>query len=129
MIDGRPFPVHMAVADQWKVWYLNAEMALSAPRRAEEAKWMQFFDESFARRHARAFSDMARRVGLEYFLIDCAETRDGKLLIFEADHCAIVHDMDPVSVYPYKPAAMRRLFDAFGAMLKRCAATSRSRAA
>jgi len=129
MIDGRPFPVHMAVADQWKVWYLNADMALSVAHRAEEAKFMQFFDDTFARRHARAFSDMAKRVALDYFLIDCAETSDGKLLIFEADHCAIVHDMDPVNVYPYKPAAMRRLFDAFGAMLKRRAATSRSRAA
>jgi hypothetical protein len=129
MIDGRPFPVHMAIADQWKVWYLNADMALNAPRRAEEAGWMQFFDDSFARRHARAFTDMAARVGLDYFLIDCAETRDGKLLIFEADHCAIVHDMDPVSIYPYKPAAMKKLFDAFGAMLKRRAASARSRAA
>lgn len=129
MIDGRPFPVHMAVADQWKVWYLNADMALSVAHRTEEAKWMQFFDESFARSHARAFADMAARVALDYFLIDCAETRDGKLLIFEADHCAIVHDMDPVSVYPYKPAAMKKLFDAFGAMLKRRAASTKSRAA
>ncbi len=37
--------------------------------------------------------------------------------------------MDPVSVYPYKPAAMKKLFDAFGAMLKRRAAKTASRAA
>jgi hypothetical protein len=129
MIDGRPFPVHMAVGDQWKVWYLNADMALNVAHRTEEAKWMQFFDETFGRRHARAFCDMAKRVGMEYFLIDCAETAGGELLIFEADHCAIVHDMDPVSVYPYKPAAMKKLFDAFGAMLKRRAAKTASRAA
>lgn len=129
MIDGRPFPVHMAVADQWKVWYLNADMALNVAHRTEEAKWMAFFDETFARRHARAFSDMAGRVGLDYFLIDCAETKAGELLIFEADHCAIVHDMDPVNVYPYKPAAMKKLFDAFGAMLKRRAATPAAHAA
>ena len=122
MIDGRPFPVHMAIADQWKVWYLNADMALSVANRAEEAKCMQFFDETFGRRHARAFAEMARRIGLDYFLIDCAETKDGQLLIFEADHCAIVHDMDPVNVYPYKPGAMKKLFDAFGAMLTRRAA-------
>ena len=129
MIDGRPFPVHMAIAEEWKVWYLNADMALNVAHRAEEARWMQFFDENFARHHARAFAEMAGRVGLDYFLIDCAETRDGQLLIFEADHCAIVHDMDPVNVYPYKPGAMRRLFEAFGAMLRRRSPAAASRAA
>jgi hypothetical protein len=129
MIDGRPFPVHMAVADQWKVWYLNADMALNEGHRAEEGKFLLLFDETFGCCHARTLSEMAERVGLDYFLIDCAETRDGQLLIFEADHCAIVHDMDPVNVYPYKPAAMKKLFDAFGAMLRRRAAKATANAA
>ena len=129
MIDGRPFPVHMAIAEEWKVWYLNADMALNVAHRTEEAKFMQFFDENFGRRHARALAELARRVDLDYFLIDCAETRDGDLLVFEADHCAIVHDMDPVNVYPYKPGAMKKLFEAFGGMLRRRAAKAASRAA
>ena len=129
MIDGRPFPVHMAVAEEWKVWYLNADMALNVKHRTEEAQFMSFFDENFGRRHARALAGLAERLGLDYVLIDCAETKDGDLLIFEADHCAIVHDMDPVNVYPYKPAAMKKLFEAFGGMLKRRAAKAASRAA
>ena len=119
----------MAVADQWKVWYLNADMALNTAHRAEEGKFMLMFEENFGRRHARALAAMAARLGLDYFLIDCAQTRDGELLIFEADHCAIVHDMDPVNVYPYKPGAMRKLFDAFAAMLKDKARQGRVEAA
>ncbi|HUE65473.1 MAG TPA: hypothetical protein VMO78_13955, partial [Rhizomicrobium sp.] len=129
MIDGRPFPVHMAIAEEWKVWYLNADMALNVAYRSEEAKFLQFFDDSFGRRHGRALTELARRVDLDYFLIDCAENRDGDLLIFEADHCAIVHDMDPVNVYPYKPGAMKKLFEAFGSMLRRRAAGRDLRAA
>lgn len=129
MIDGRAFPVHMAVADQWKVWYLNADMAVSAPHRMEEARFMECFDDEFGRRHADALTQLSDRIGLEYVLIDCAETRDGDLLVFEADHCAIVHDMDPVSIYPYKPAPMRRLFEAFGTMLRRRASNTGSNAA
>jgi glutathione synthase/RimK-type ligase-like ATP-grasp enzyme len=129
MIDGQPFPVHMAIAEEWKVWYLNADMALNVAHRSEEAKFMQFFDDVFGRRHARALAELAKRVDLDYFLIDCAQTRDGDLLIFEADHCAIVHDMDPVNIYPYKPAAMTKLFEAFGSMLSRRAAKAASRAA
>jgi glutathione synthase/RimK-type ligase-like ATP-grasp enzyme len=129
LIDGRAFPVHMAIADEWKVWYLNADMALSVENRAAEAQFMQAFDEDFARRHATALKELAARIGLDYVLIDCAETRDGALLIFEADHCAIVHDLDPVNVYPYKPAHMKRLFEAFGAMLRRRKARAASCAA
>ena len=28
-VDGKPYACHMAIADEWKVWYLNADMALS----------------------------------------------------------------------------------------------------
>ena len=129
LVGGAPYPVHMAVCEEWKVWYLNADMALSAANRMEEARFLLAFDESFGARHARALAEMAKRIGLDYVLIDCAETRDGKLLVFEADHCAIVHDMDPVNVYPYKPGAMHKLFDAFAAMLKDKARQARIEAA
>ena len=119
MIDGRPFGCHMAIAEEWKVWYLNADMALSVPHRLEEALFMQHFDEAFAARHALALGEMSERLGLDYVTIDCAETKDGALLIFEADNTAIVHDMDPPNVYPYKPAQMRKIFEAVQAMLYR----------
>ena len=61
---------------------------------------------------------VARRVGLDYFAIDCAETTAGELLIFEADIAAIVHDMDPPEVYPYKGPQMNRIFAAFAAMIE-----------
>jgi hypothetical protein len=126
LIGGVPYPVHMAIAEDWKVWYLNAEMALSASNRMEEARFMQGFTSGFGARHAGALKTMATRIGLDYVLVDCAETRDGALLVFEADHCAIVHDMDPVNVYPYKPAQMQAIFAAFAAMLKERARTARA---
>lgn len=119
LVDGRPYACHMAIADEWKVWYLNADMALSASRRLEEGLFMQDFDTAFAARHAAALREMANRVGLDYVTIDCAETKNGALLVFEADNTAIVHDMDPPSVYPYKPAQMQKIFQAFQAMLYR----------
>jgi hypothetical protein len=129
LIDGKAFAVHMAIADEWKVWYLNADMALSPSNRLEEARFMQYFDETFATRHAQALAAMSAAIGLDYVLVDCAETRNGELLIFEADHCAIVHDMDPVNVYPYKPAQMHKIYAAFVDMLKRRAVKADCRAA
>jgi len=69
------------------------------------------------------------RIGLDYVALDCAETPDGRLLVFEADNAAIVHNMDPVDIYPYKAPQMRKVFDAFVAMLYKHAHREEARAA
>jgi hypothetical protein len=119
IVDGKPYACHMAIADRWDIWYLNADMALSQEKRAEEAIFMLDFDHAFAARHKSALDEMSRRVGLDYFIVDCAENQNGELLVFEADNTAVVHNMDPAAVFPYKPPQMRKIFAAFTAMLSR----------
>jgi hypothetical protein len=118
-VDGRPYACHMAIAERWDIWYLNAGMAESPAKRLEEETFMHTFDIGFGRRHQSALSAMADRIGLDYFTVDCAETRDGSLLIFESDNTAVVHNMDSPDLFPYKPPQMRKIFDAFVAMLER----------
>ena len=120
-IGGRPFIAHMAVSENWMVHYLNAHMDQSEAKRAEEAAMMATFDGGFADRHAEAFGALCETYPLDYFGIDCAETADGRLLVFEADVAMIVHAMDPEDLYPYKKPAMRRLFDAFVGHLREAA--------
>ncbi len=116
-VDGRPYACHMAIADRWDIWYLNAGMSDSAAKRLEEETFMRTFDIGFARRHATALAGMADRIGLDYFTIDCAENKRGELLVFEADNTAVVHNMDSPEMFPYKPPQMRKIFEAFAAML------------
>jgi hypothetical protein len=118
LFGGRPFLCHMAVSEHWMVHYLNAGMAENPAKREEERLVMEGFDEGFARRHAAAFQGLQERLGLDYFAVDCAETADGQLLIFEADVAMIVHDLDPEALYPYKKSQMRKVFDAFEAFLR-----------
>jgi len=117
LIEGRPFICHLAISDHWMIHYLNAGMAESAEKRAEEARGMENFDDDFARRHEKAFHEINERMGLEYFGLDCGETAGGELLIFEVDVGMIVHAMDPVDVYPYKQLQMQKVFAAFRRML------------
>jgi glutathione synthase/RimK-type ligase-like ATP-grasp enzyme len=117
VVDGEPFACHMAICEAWNVWYLNAGMAGNASKRREEADFMATFELGFAARHAAALAAMIERIGLDYFTIDCAENKNGELLVFEADNTAVVHNMDPPDLYPYKPPQVRRIFDAFAAML------------
>lgn len=129
MIDGKPYACHMAIADRWDIWYLNAYMAFSEEKRAEEAIFMLDFDHTFAVRHRSALEEMSRRVGLDYFIVDCAENQDRELLVFEADNTAVVHNMDSPVVFPYKPPQMRKIFAAFTAMLSRHACAGKESAA
>jgi glutathione synthase/RimK-type ligase-like ATP-grasp enzyme len=123
-VAGRPYPVHMAISEHWIVHYLSAGMDDRADRRAEEARFMSDFDGDFARRHAAPLRALAERTGLDYFAIDCGETKDGALLLFEADVAMIVHAMDPPEKYPYKQPAMRKLFAAFADLLRNRAAAA-----
>lgn len=122
LVDGRPYAGHMAISSHWMIHYLNAGMDHSAGKRAEEAQFMAEFHTGFARRHGAALAAIHKRLGLDYLVIDCAETAQGELLVFEVDSGAVIHAMDPPEVYPYKGPAMQKIFDAFRALLERAAA-------
>ena len=121
-VGGVPFVCHMAASEDWMVHYLNAGTAESAAKRAMEDEAFAEFDTGFARRHRAALAAADAWAGLDYHQMDCAETRDGRLLVFEADTAAIVHMMDPPDLYPYKAPQMRRVIAAFGTMLETRAA-------
>lgn len=112
LVDGKPFASHMAISTHWMVHYLNAGMYEDATKRAEEQAFMENFDD-FAQRHANTLRAIHERSGLDYLCIDCAETQDGKLLIFEIDHLMVVHAMDSVDLFPYKQVHMAKVQRAF----------------
>jgi glutathione synthase/RimK-type ligase-like ATP-grasp enzyme len=117
LIDGTPFVCHVGISKHWMIHYLNAGMNESAEKRAEEERFMLDFDSQFAIKHAEAFRAIKDRTGLDYLGIDCGESPDGKLLIFEIDSCMIVHAIDPVDLFPYKQPQMNKVFSAFRQML------------
>ncbi len=119
LIDRVPYLCHMALCEHWMVHYLNAGMVDTLSKRSAEARSMERFDTGFAARHAQAFTALHNILDLDFYSIDCAETRDGKLLVFEADTAAIIHLMDPPDLFPYKHPQMFRVFTAFERMLRR----------
>ena len=116
LIAGQPFVCHMAISTQWMVHYVNAGMYQEAWKRSEEARFMQAFD-AFVSKHHPAFESIAERMQLDYLVMDCAETRDGDLLLFEIDHGGVVHAMDLESLFPYKNAHIQKAQKAFSELL------------
>lgn len=122
LIDGVPFACHMAVSSNWMVHYVNAGMYDEAQKRVEEASFMEGFDD-FTQRHQMALEAIYKRTKLDYLCIDCAETLDGQLLVFEIDHAMVVHAMDPEHQFPYKQRHMQKVRDAFRNFLFRLTAS------
>jgi glutathione synthase/RimK-type ligase-like ATP-grasp enzyme len=108
LIGGKPFACHMAVSKRWMIHYVNAGMYEEAWKREEELAFMAHFDD-FAQCHRVALDAIAQRTGLDYVCIDCAQTQDGELLVFEIDHAMVVHAMDMEEQFPYKQIHMQKV--------------------
>ena len=123
LIDKKPYVCHLAIADSWIVHYIAARMYLSMEKRKEEENFFNEFESVFLKKHGATFSMIAERVDLDYVILDCAESRDGNLVLFEADNAAWIHDVDDPNLYPYKSATMNRAFEAFTQMLHKSVET------
>ena len=116
LIDGKPYIAHLAISSHWMIHYVNAGMYEDAQKREEEKRVMTHFD-AFVMRHQKTLDAIYQRTKLDYLGLDCAQTKDGQLLIFEIDHVMVVHDMDPPDLFPYKHEIMLKAKNAFRDML------------
>jgi hypothetical protein len=116
LIAGQAFVCHMAVSTNWMIHYVNAGMYEEDWKRRDEARFMADFAQ-FVKKHQRALDAISQRMQLEYLVMDCAQTRDGDLLLFEIDHGGVVHAMDVESIFPYKNAHILKAKQAFCALL------------
>ena len=115
-VGGVPFAHHLAISDRWMIHYYNALNEREAWIRDEEARFLSDVFTAFDGPRRQVLEELARRVGLDYFGIDCGIMPDGRVLFFEVDAAMIVHLGDPPELYPYKlqfvpriPAALETL--------------------
>jgi hypothetical protein len=118
-VEGVPFAYHLAISPRWMIHYYNAAMAEHQWMRDEEACFVGDLDAVFGGTLRDALAEIAAAVPLEYFGIDCAIARDGRLLLFEADAAMLVHGTDPADLYPYKRPAFERIKLALNALFAR----------
>jgi glutathione synthase/RimK-type ligase-like ATP-grasp enzyme len=117
-VAGQPYACHLAISPRWMIHYYNAAMAEHQWMRDEEARFIANLDSVFSGPLADALAEIAAAVPLEYFGIDCAIARDGRLLLFEADAAMLVHGTDPPELYPYKRAGFERIQRALTRLLE-----------
>lgn len=125
-VDGEILPYHLAIADGWKVHHDGTDMA--------DHPWMQREEEAFLNDpaavfnpvHYQALRETQRRIGLEYFGVDCGLDLSGNLVMFEANASMLVHDQN--EQFPYKTPFVHRIKAAFNEMLRKFATAGVSQA-
>ncbi len=107
-VNGVPHPYHLAISPRWMVHYRGAPMARHEWMQAEEAAFLATPGRVFAT-WDDTMAQVANRIGLEYFGIDCTLSAEGTVLIFEADAAMLVHDEEPGGVFNYKRPAVEAI--------------------
>jgi tetratricopeptide (TPR) repeat protein len=108
-------PYHLAVGDGWKVHHASTRMAEFEWMRAEEAAFLDAPEQRFGPQAMATLDSIRRRIGLDYFGIDCALDPEGRVLIFEVNASMLIHLHN--EGFDYKTPHVMRIKAAFEEML------------
>jgi glutathione synthase/RimK-type ligase-like ATP-grasp enzyme len=117
MIDGRLYPLHVAISSHWKIHYFTAEMAENAEHRAEDAEFLENMAGVLGARAMVALENIQRTLSLDYAGIDFGLSPTGDLLLFEANATMVVNPPEPDERWAYRRPPVDRIFQAVRKML------------
>lgn len=116
-VDGRLYPLHLAISPNWKVHYFSAAMADHAERRAEEERFLGDMRGAIGSRALEALERVAATLGLQYAGADFAIDARGDVVLFEANATMIVPVPDADPRWEYRRAPVARIEQAVREML------------
>jgi len=89
-IDGKMYPLHLALSKSWKVHYFSAAMKDSPENRSEEQFFLQHMREALGADAINALEAVQKELALDYAGIDFGLSELGEVLIFEANPTMIM---------------------------------------
>ena len=116
-VDRQVFPYHLAIHTDWLIHYYRADMGLEPWMKQEEEAFLTDHRCAFPGALAEAVAKVARRLDLDYGGMDCAVTRDGRVVVFEANACMLLHLHDSPEDFPYKHRLVPRITEAISRMV------------
>ncbi len=115
-VDRKPYPYHLAIAEDWMVHYWRTDMKSVEWKRREEESFLTDWTRVFGPLGVAAVTQVAERMDLDYGGMDCSILPDGQVLFFEANACMLVHLDDAESAC--KRQAVSRIRDAVTGMVR-----------
>ncbi len=123
MINGALYPLHLAIATDWKVHYATAAMADNPALREEEARFLDDMPRVLGERCMEALENVQTVLGLDYAGVDFAVSRTGDLLLFEANAVMNIIPPDDAAQWDYRRNAVARALAAARDMFAQRAAS------
>jgi hypothetical protein len=118
-VDGRLYPLHWAISQNWKIHYFSADMTDTAEHRAEEARFLADMPGFLGAPAMAALAAIADRLGLDYGGIDFGLGSGGEILLFEANATMAIVPPQAGSQWDYRRAAIDQPLQATRQMLVR----------
>jgi glutathione synthase/RimK-type ligase-like ATP-grasp enzyme len=119
MIDGKIYPLHLAISQKWKVHYFTSDMADKPDHRQEEARFLADMADVIGAKAMQALECIQQALGLDYAGIDFGLSPDGEVLVFEANATMVIAVPDHDERWAYRRAAISKILDAVVAMILR----------
>jgi hypothetical protein len=123
IVDGKLYPLHLAISRAWKVHYFSAAMAECADNRAEDAAFLADMPAALGARAFGALERIRETLALDFGGIDFAVSGAGDVIVFEANASMIVPSPGPEAIWDYRRAPVARIRAAIREMLVRRAGT------
>ncbi len=117
VVDGRLYPLHLAIADHWKVHYFSADMADRPDHRAEDAAFLENMEAALGPRAMAALEAVRDTLGLDYAGIDFSIDPSGRVAVFEANATMVIPPPKRDERWDYRIAPAERVVDAVRTML------------
>jgi hypothetical protein len=124
IVDGRLYPLHLAISADWKVHYFTADMADSTEHRARDAEFLDDMAGVVGPRGMAALAAIGAALGLDYGGIDFAVNPEGEILFFEANATMVVYLPSHDPRWAYRRGAVERVLSAVRAMMLERSAVS-----
>lgn len=116
-VDGKLYPLHLAVSNDWKVHYFSAQMAEFPEHRAEDQAFLERMDEVLGAEAVATLERIAATLGLDYAGIDFALGRNGEIVVFEANATMVIVEPAGDERWTYRKEPVRRVTSAVRKML------------
>jgi glutathione synthase/RimK-type ligase-like ATP-grasp enzyme len=122
IVDGKIYPMHLAISRHWKVHYFTADMANNTDHRGQDAAFLADMTRMIGKKAVAALARIRDDLGLDYGGIDFGLSPSGEVLVFEANATMVVNPPEADVRWAYRRAGVTRILDAVSAMIARRAA-------
>ena len=118
-VGDQILPYHLCIGRDWKLHHINTDMAHQPWMQQEEEAFLNDSTAVFGASQLEVLHEIRRRVGLDYFGIDCGLDRSGNIVVFEVNASMLVHTRN--EGFLYKTPAVERIKLAFDTLLRKLA--------